>query len=162
MSFTTTCTHFNTPMGCRNGDKCKFTHVALSMPSTPVKNNGGNYNNMSPYKPPQQSPLCKFDNTPTGCTKINCVFSHNNKSAPMCKFENTLSGCTNANCTFSHGNKGGIPFFDLDNDLEDEFGEEIKEEFNYADYSGGYDSQDEIDDAYAEFIDHLRELENNK
>ena len=73
--------YFFIKASCRNGDNCAFRHckeAILTQDTCKEWMSGQCHTLLCPKRHPQLSttPICKFENSPTGCLNRNCTFRH--------------------------------------------------------------------------------------
>eukprot|EP00698_Gefionella_okellyi_P003746 TRINITY_DN13489_c0_g1_i1.p2 TRINITY_DN13489_c0_g1~~TRINITY_DN13489_c0_g1_i1.p2 ORF type:complete len:274 (-),score=33.76 TRINITY_DN13489_c0_g1_i1:66-842(-) len=102
------CRFFNQEAGCRDGDHCKYQHVA----NAPSAAQTASFGKTAPFK------VCKYFNTDAGCVSETCTFAHISQAqkattaaAPAvagekqrpCRFFNSEAGCRDGeNCKYPH------------------------------------------------------------
>ena len=93
------CRFFQLPGGCRDGDKCKYSHE-IPDSSTIVSDIHRDENG--------EPEVCRYFNLPCGCTseadgKGPCPYKHIKGDIEPCRFFNTPQGCRKgAECIFPH------------------------------------------------------------
>ena len=86
------CKFFNTPEGCKKGNRCDFPHITASNEEPTGRQTNGTATSEN-----KNNKLCKHFNSTTGCKRVSCMFTH--KLMPPC---NRGPHCSLQRCGFDH------------------------------------------------------------